>query len=352
MGSGVITWQRRLLRVVVAASLALALTVAAATLGGSSPAVGATVAFTLKDSRITESSGLAGDPDRRIYWTVNDSGAAGAVYAVRPNGNLAGILRYRAAPIDVEAVALVKNRLYVADIGDNRARRNFVTVYFFDNPQPGQTRSYRSVDFAYPDGPHDAETLLVDRTGRLYIVTKEARGGIYLAPAQPSRQGVNRLIRVGNAPAYVTDGAFLPGGDQIALRTYLSVQLLDAQTYATVAQAPAPLQPQGESLAVTLTGTSLLLGSEGAKSKVYRVPVPKTRQSVPAPRASPPGASASPSPSRTDAADGSDSENGSEDEADAEDVARRGRQGTLLALALAGFLALVAGVIVAAVRRS
>jgi len=316
---------------------------------GLASSAAATVAFTLADPRITESSGLTRDPDRGVYWTVNDSGDTGTVYAVRPDGGVAGVLRYRAAPIDVEAVTLWRNRLFVADIGDNRARRDFITVYFFDNPRPGQTRTYRSIDFAYPDGPHDAETLLVDGTGRLFVVTKEAKAGIYAAPARPSRQGVNRLIRVGDAPAYVTDGVFLPGNDQIALRTYLSVQVLDAQSWETVAQAPAPLQPQGESLAITLNGRSLLLGSEGTRSRVYRVPAPTSKAKVPVPRASPPGAvttSPAASPGQT-AANGSDAEDDV-----AEDVSGRGRPGTLLALALAGFVALVAGVVVAAVRRS
>ena len=37
-----------------------------------------TVAFTIKDARITESSGLAVDPTGNLYWTVNDSVGLGA----------------------------------------------------------------------------------------------------------------------------------------------------------------------------------------------------------------------------------------------------------------------------------
>ncbi len=147
------------------------------------------------------------------------------------------------------------NRLLLADIGDNRARRDFITVYAIDDPEPNDdTRTYRAYDFAYPDGAHDAEAMLVNGRGRFYFVTKEARAGIYRAPANPSRQGVNRLTRVGEAPAFVTDGTFLPDGDQIALRTYVSVEMLDADSYKVVAQAPIPLQPQGESITMDLDG--------------------------------------------------------------------------------------------------
>jgi hypothetical protein len=41
-----------------------------------------TVAFTIKDARITESSGLAADPSGNIYWTVNDSGDRGVAYGI------------------------------------------------------------------------------------------------------------------------------------------------------------------------------------------------------------------------------------------------------------------------------
>src|SRR4051794_2746645 len=66
----------------------------------------ATVAFTIKDPRVVESSGLARDTIAGLYWTVNDSGAGGAAYGVQPNGKVRGSLNYRAEPQDVEAAAV------------------------------------------------------------------------------------------------------------------------------------------------------------------------------------------------------------------------------------------------------
>ena len=94
-----------------------------------------TIAFTIRDSRITESSGLARDPGADGYWTVNDSGDTGIAYGVSTTGEITGTLEYRADPVDVEAVAMHKGRLYVADIGDNGAERERITVYYFDNAQ-------------------------------------------------------------------------------------------------------------------------------------------------------------------------------------------------------------------------
>jgi hypothetical protein len=307
-------------------------------------AAAATVAFTIRDSRITKSSGLARDLAGKRYWTVNDSGDPGTAYALNSRGAVTGTLRYRAKPIDVEAVATFGSRLYLADIGDKARSRQFVTIYFFDRAKPASgTVPYRSYDFAYPDGKHDAETLLVDGTGRLYIVTKGKKGGIYAAPGQPSRQALNRLFRVGAAPAYVTDGVFLPGDRKIALRTYVSVDVVDAISYRTVARAATPKQPQGESIAVGLDGSSLLVGSEGTASKVYVMKVPTRLGKVPKAGSNPPQ---TPTPSPTPSASPADP--GDEDQLPSAGPSRRG---TLLALGLAAALAVVAGVVAAVVRK-
>jgi hypothetical protein len=308
------------------------------------------VAFRISDERIVESSGLARDVAQQVYWTANDSGDSGVAYALTAKGTVRGSLRYRASPRDVEAVAIYGRRLYLADIGDNNRKREFVTVYFFDNPRPNdQTVSYKAYDFAYPDGPHDAETLLVDGVGRLYIVTKGPAGrgnrgaGIYAAPGLPSRQGLNHLTRLGPAPAYVTDGTFLPGDRQIALRTYVSVLMLDASTYDVVATARTPAQPQGEAITLTLNGRHLLVGSEGVGTAVFTMPVPSKVGPVPEATRTPPG-SASPTPTPTPSAEPQPSE-------EEPTAAAAGRRGTLLAVGLAGVLAITAGVVTAVVRR-
>ena len=264
----------------------------ACVLAGAFPAGAAaedTVAFTIRDKRITESSGLARDVPGGIYWTVDDSGADGVAYGLGPDGKVRGTLRYRAAPTDVEAVALHDNRLYVADIGDNAGSRPMISVYYFLNPRAtGLTVTYNAYDFRYADGPHDAETLLVDDAGRLYVVTKGTTGGgIYAAPTNPSRTATNVLRRVGDAPALVTDGVFLPDGQGLALLTYGSIEILDPTSYAPVASAPIPAQRQAESLTLDLAGDALLVGSEGRASKVYSVAIPGAATPSATPTATP-----------------------------------------------------------------
>lgn len=312
-------------------------------LGTSFAWANSSIAFTITDSRITKSSGLARDVANQRFWTVDHSGDSGVVYGLAQDGATIGTLHYRAHPRDVEAVAMQGARLYVADIGDNTRSRDHVTVYLFDHADPDdRNHLYEAYDLRYPDGPHDAETLLVSPEGRLYIVTKEASAHVYAAPVTPSRTGMNELRSVGAAPAYVTDGTYLPDGS-IALRTYLAVLMLDPTSYAVTASAALPLQPQGESLTVSLDGDSLLVGSEGRRSTVLQVDVPTSQGNVPSGEPSPPG-TASTSPSATPTA----TRGGSSDSGPAGHT----RTGTWLALGLAGVVAVVAGLVSAYTRET
>ncbi|WP_204913568.1 hypothetical protein [Microlunatus spumicola] len=322
--------RRATLRAAAASVLALGLATSFPVTAGAA----GKVAFTIKDSRIAENSGMARDTTNKVYWTVNDSGALGVVYGVDKSGKVKGTLKYNAFPVDAEAVAWNKDRLYVGDIGDNDEKRRSVRVYYFDDPKPdGETRTYKAWDFSYPDGAHDAETLLITPGGRLYIATKELKGGLYQAPEKPSRDGVNKLKRVHDVPSTLTDGVMLPGGKQVAFLTYAKVVVVDTKSYTEQASADVTGVAQAEALTLGLDGRSLIVGGEGKNAKVYSMGIPGA-------------AAASPS------ASASSSDPGSED--DPEDTASvpvARQRGTYLAVGLAAVVAVVAGVVVGLVRR-
>ncbi|HEY9291978.1 MAG TPA: hypothetical protein VIP98_11915, partial [Microlunatus sp.] len=288
--------------------------------------------FKISDERITESSGLATDTDQQLYWTVNDSGDEPRAFALNDSGEVQGTLGFRADVTDVEAIAYHDGSLYIGDIGDNDAERDFVTIYVLADPEPNDsTVLYQAYDFAYPDGAHDAETLLIKKSGRIFIVTKGDDGGIYRAPKDPSREQVNNLTRVGDAPPYVTDGTVLDDG-RLALRSYVDVKIVDPeQDYKVVDQAATPFQPQGESITTSLDGESLLVGSEGKDSAVYSMPIPQSLGQAPSAGASPPAESATPTPSASASTDKSSAA----EDTDVEDSSGPGRGGTFGAIGLA-----------------
>jgi hypothetical protein len=263
------------------------------------------VVLTLQDPTLVESSGLAVSATHPgVLWTHNDGGSVAQVLAVdRQGSTVATVTLAGIDPYDPEALApgtddRGRAALYLGDIGDNLRERPDVSVFRFREPTrlADATVPARWYRFTYPDGPHDAEALLVDADGRIMVATKAFAGAaLYRAPRTlvTEGRGTNVLTRLSDVPSLVTDGAYLPDG-RFVLRTYTSVYLYDRPGHE-VARASLPPQPQGESVAAD--GDRLLVGSEGVRSTVLAVPVPG-----PSPAASSPAAS-SPSASVTSATD-------------------------------------------------
>jgi hypothetical protein len=259
--------------------------------------------FTIDDERIDESSGLVKSMKHQgIYWTVNDTEATGRVYAVDMTGKVQAVVRFGAKVKDVEALGIDRDgTLYIADIGDNKENRDQVEIYTIPEPDELEDESnvkYHRYDFTYPDGAHDAETLLIEPgTSQLYIVTKVLKGAgdIYAAPPNPSREGTNDLTKLAPAPTgVITDGTFLPDGQKAVLRTYTDVTTVAwGEAPNAIARGTAPLG-QGETIALGPTDNTVLVGSEGKNSAVYQVQVPAK-----AAASTPPAASATPKPATT-----------------------------------------------------
>jgi hypothetical protein len=300
---------RSRLAVVGAAALLLGLAV-----GASAQEVeGAEVAVRLEDPRILESSGLAlSGRHETVLWTHNDSDDGPRLYAVGSDGRTQATLNLGgAAARDWEGMAAGRDdrgrpALFVGDIGDNNGVWPEIAVYRVTEPATLGDATVPAVRYRlrYADGPHDAEALLVDpRSNRLYVASKDAAGGsLYRAPARLRSDQVNVLRRVARVPPVVTDGAFLPDGRGFVLRDYQGAHLYRAPGRRAGA-FELPLQFQGESITATADGKSVLAGSEGPASEVWRVPLPDDllAKLTPATQA-PPGAA--PAPTGPPSADG------------------------------------------------
>jgi hypothetical protein len=289
--------------------------------------------FTYADSRIVESSGLASSwLHQGIVYTHNDTEAGARVFAVDRDGKTKAVLTLRGVePRDWEGIAVGKTEdgkpaVFVGDIGDNfDGAWPEIWVYRFPEPKTleNQTVTATRFRFRYDDGPRNAEGLLVDpRENRIYVVSKEARdGGIYLAPPmhELSTTNVNVLRRIAPAPPTVTDGAFSRDGRRVVLRDYISAYMYDSPDGDRLARIRLPLQRQGEAVTFARDGRSLLVGSEGANSEVWQVPLPTS--ALPKPAAS--GAAA-------------ESNGGSDGGSGSEESSPWGVGGNLLALVASG----------------
>lgn len=241
----------------------------------------------LADPSIVEGSGLARSGRHPgVLYVVNDSGHGSQVYAVGADGGTRAKLTLAGAEThDWEALSSGPGHsLWVADIGDNAAERDEVTVYRVSEPASLRDRdvAWREYRLRYPDGAHDAEALLVHpRTGRVYVAAKSLDDpGLYAAPRSLDPGGKAALMRrVGTVPWYVTGGEFAPDGSRFVLRDPSTAYVYEvrddvvAPTTSDARLVPLPRQKQGESAAWTADGTALLVGSEGAGSALWQVPL-------------------------------------------------------------------------------
>ncbi|MCR1783866.1 hypothetical protein KVF89_15100 [Nocardioides carbamazepini] len=261
------------------------------------PAPGEPV-FRFTDPEITESSGLVARDG--LVVTVNDSGDGNRIFTVDPaTGDTVGTTRWQGEARDIEALAPAGDgEVWVGDIGDNAGTRDHVEVArvpFGRGEREIVAPAYR---LTYPDGPHDAETLLADpATGRLYVVAKEFIGRLYAAPERLDPDGPNELTAVDDVLGIATDGSFHPDGKHLVLRNYGQAAIYTWPGLDRVAQVDLPSQPQGEGLAISESG-EVLVGSEGAGAEVLRVDLPFDRPSASPPAS--PSPSASPSPPQPD----------------------------------------------------
>jgi hypothetical protein len=245
------------------------------------------VVFSFADNEIIESSGLVVADG--LVVTTNDSGDTGRVFTVDPEtGETVGVTSWAGDVQDVEALApLDDDEVWVGDIGDNLESRQAIQVSAVPVGRGNDDVDAPTYDLVYPDGPHDAETLMTDpTTGRLYVATKEILGGtLYAAPPRLDPREPNELERLGEVLPIATDGAFLPDGKHLVIRNYGVATVYEFPSLQQAGQVRLPAQQQGEGLAVDADG-SLLLSSEGLHSKVLRVSRP-TSSAAPSPSASP-----------------------------------------------------------------
>ncbi len=261
------------------------------------------------DDAIKESSGVAASRiNAGVYWTHNDSGDGPFLYAFDREGKKRGVWRVMGAKADDwEDMAAGpgpergRTYLYLGDIGDNDYARGHVTIYRVPEPtvaeadaasskkEPRPTEAAEAFTLKYPDGAHDAETLLVHPlTGDLYIVAKslDPSAGVYklAAPFDPSK--THTLTRVGEVRApgaafggFFTGGSVSPDGARLVLCDYVSAYelTLPAGSAFDAIWKQAPLvveigeRKQGEAVCYGADGETILATSEGRHAALVEV---------------------------------------------------------------------------------
>ena len=191
-----------------------------------------------------------------------------------------------------------KSYIYLGDIGDNYALRKYITIYRIEE-QPIWAKDSLikanavPIHLKYPDGPKDAETLMVDPLQKLiYIVSKRKDTvNVYTTPLAYKPNDTLMLTQrcklffAGIKPfKWITAGDISKDGQQILLKSYEKVYYWQRATdnehgMAGTAKTTAgncyyQVEKQGEAIGFTPDGKGYYTTSEGVFSPIYYYRIP------------------------------------------------------------------------------
>ncbi|HEY8378244.1 MAG TPA: hypothetical protein VIK91_17230, partial [Nannocystis sp.] len=252
----------------------------------------------VNDPEITETSGLiASRTQPGVFWLHNDSGDLPRVFAVDAAGATLGVFHLVGADaIDWEDMSSGPGPspgewLYLGDIGDNLEQRPTITVYRVPEPDAHAARGgtvdvtgVEAIELAYPDAPHNAETLLVDpQSGDLLIIIKDDPTRIFQLPGPIAAGGpylLEEVLPVDIPMTVATGGDVAPLGDFIAVRNYALAFLWLRPPGTTLAEAfagspcaiPLAVETLAEALTVAPDGRGYYTLGEGVGRPLWWFP--------------------------------------------------------------------------------
>ena len=245
-----------------------------------------------------EASGLiASRQNPGVVWTHNDSGYAGSVFALSTNGTL--LAQYSVPNVwggDFEDIAFgpgpspETHYIYLGDIGDNYSTRPSIQVFRFpepavygyqsNNPPSRLVAGATGITLRYPDGPYNAEALLIDPlNGDLFIATKLTNSSrIYRATRAELDSGDVTLTFIREISFFkVSAGDVSADGSLVALRrggtgalwVRAAGQSIGDVLAGNSINIPIANEPNGEALGFHPTGLGYYTLSEGSSQPLF-----------------------------------------------------------------------------------
>ncbi len=250
----------------------------------------------LESPLIDEASGIAvSRKNANVLWTHNDKGGSARVFAMSGDGTHLGIYNLAGASArDYEDIAIGpgpaegRDYLYIGDIGDNDGEWRDITIYRAAEPVVDSNQlpvvitlvDVDSITLRYPDGPKNAETLMVDApTGDIYIISKEwPYSRVYHAPYPQSTNSTITLQYKSRLPwGMAVGGDISPAGNLVIVKDYSSASLWKVEDGSQPWEAfsgpecsiPLVLEPQGEAISFNSNGCGYFTVSEDRYQPLY-----------------------------------------------------------------------------------
>ena len=264
----------------------------------------------LSQSEIREASGMAssGYSDKHL-WVLNDGGAPASLHAFTTDGEFVRTIKLdNARNRDWEDLASFawdgKNWLLVADVGDNAARRKYVSLYLLEEPGLATGPSFaatKEIRLTYPDGPRDCEAVAVDtKNNQILLLSKRTIPALlYAVPLadvlsdeilvaelldavtsipQPTADDIRRALPEQNWHWQPTAMDISADGSKAAILTYPAVYVFARHNgeswIAAMQREPVRLDMgsfrEAEAVAFNRDGSSLFITTEGRNPPLVR----------------------------------------------------------------------------------
>jgi len=136
----------------------------------------------LKSDDLNEASGIQASYSRAGDFFVHNDEGEPVLYAIDESGSDLGSITIVPAKNkdweDITSIPVAGNRwIVVGNIGDNKAKRKSIKLYFIEEPQTGKNDRYtgdqdlkHALTLTYPDGPRDCESMAYDPVGQQILL--------------------------------------------------------------------------------------------------------------------------------------------------------------------------------------
>jgi len=268
----------------------------------------------LASRELIEASGMQASHSRAGDFFVHNDDGQPVIYAINESGSdLGQVSIVPAKNLDWEDLALVPVKdgrwLVAGDIGDNWARREFIKLYFSEEPQTALNDRYAGhVDLVhwlvltYPDGPRDCESMAYDpvdnrilllskrdKPPRLYAIdletalTQEQAELQFLGTVHPLRPPTPAdREHWGGRVDWISQPTAMdisPDGNEAVVVTYRSLYRYRREPgedwLSAMQREPdeliGPPAPQNEAVAYSADGEAVFVTTEKIPAPVFRV---------------------------------------------------------------------------------
>ena len=267
----------------------------------------------LKSDDLLEASGMTASFSRAGDFFVHNDEGEPVLYAIDERGTDLGSVEIVPAKNkdweDITSIPVDGERWIVAgDIGDNRAKRKSIKLFFAEEPKTGEHDRYsgrvdlkHALRLSYPDGPRDCESMAYDPVGKqiLFLTKRDKPARLYavdiktaLTEAHAELKFLGNIAKLrpptstdrfhwGGRTDYISQPTgfdISPDGSEAVVITYRSLYRFKRESgedwLSALQRKPmevvGPSAPQNEAISYSVDGKAIYVTTEKQPAPVFR----------------------------------------------------------------------------------